>query len=657
MHDMSCSVQDNEFDGIGFKWGIMRRRGGTKKDVQFYESFTFDDEEYFLYDSVYLFKDGEVEPYIGKLIKIWEHANKTKKVKVLWFFRPHEISNYIGGEKLLKNEILLATGNGRGLANINPLEAVAGKCNVVCISKDERNRQPSVEELKMADHIFFRTFDVDKCTISDKLGEEIAAIEVKNLLNKNNSENSSPKKFDSLWKEGSSNAVASSSKKETAFQKTGPEKAVKYSEYIGSSSVHEELDGMDSLAKRDYTAEEKHKNAPAVSHGIVSPISAEPEAGSRQMTMPRSLNLKRAEVAEVQMSAEDAENSNCGALRNSGINGINNANVHPYKKEKSEVLKDSGKLFVTAEVTSADNPAILNGASSKKRKYDGTVQPSKDHCKSIMQTSAARPDPNDVKALLPATTAAEHKFKAKLATDSHVLSNVLPEKMRSKGNLTKLPNDKLHKAALKHSNDKDAVTYGQVVEVTRKPDIDKSKWFTGLPWEDRVKNAFEQGTLVLLQNLDPTYTSSEVEDIVWHGCQENCTARMLQHTATSSPHTGQAFAIFKTREAAEKVIKKLEHGCLMLPNGRPLIGRIAVLSFPVKHSLFPGHLVVGKLKLHMQKDKKALSTSHSSQPNTLEYDMAMEWRLLQAQSELWWKRLYKQQGEELRKLKANLKSK
>ena len=56
-------------------------------------------------------------------------------------------------------------------------EAIAGKCNVVCISKDERNRQPSVGELEMADYVFYRTFDVGSLTISDKLGEKIASIE------------------------------------------------------------------------------------------------------------------------------------------------------------------------------------------------------------------------------------------------------------------------------------------------------------------------------------------------------------------------------------------------------------------------------------------------------------------------------------------------
>jgi len=56
-------------------------------------------------------------------------------------------------------------------------EAIGGKCNVVCISKDERNRRPSDEEVKMADYIFYRTFDVGSFAISDKLCEKIASIE------------------------------------------------------------------------------------------------------------------------------------------------------------------------------------------------------------------------------------------------------------------------------------------------------------------------------------------------------------------------------------------------------------------------------------------------------------------------------------------------
>lgn len=34
------------------------------------------------------------------------------------------------------------------------------------------------------------------------------------------------------------------------------------------------------------------------------------------------------------------------------------------------------------------------------------------------------------------------------------------------------------------------------------------------------------------------------------------------------PLSGQAFVIFKTKDAAERVIRKLNDGCLMLPNRR-----------------------------------------------------------------------------------------
>uniref|UniRef100_A0A2P2IIU1 Uncharacterized protein n=1 Tax=Rhizophora mucronata TaxID=61149 RepID=A0A2P2IIU1_RHIMU len=51
------------------------------------------------------------------------------------------------------------------------------------------------------------------------------------------------------------------------------------------------------------------------------------------------------------------------------------------------------------------------------------------------------------------------------------------------------------------------------MEVTRRLDADKSKWFK-LPWEERMKSAHQQGTLVLLRNLDPSCTSAEVEVIL-----------------------------------------------------------------------------------------------------------------------------------------------
>lgn len=114
-------VEEAEIENLEFKWGKKRGIGGKKKDVQFYESFTYDGVEYTLYDSVYLYKEEESKPYIGKLIKIWENADKTKRVKVLWFFRPSEISNFLGNDQTPENELFLACGEGVGLTNVNPL--------------------------------------------------------------------------------------------------------------------------------------------------------------------------------------------------------------------------------------------------------------------------------------------------------------------------------------------------------------------------------------------------------------------------------------------------------------------------------------------------------------------------------------------------------
>lgn len=116
-------------EGLEFKWGKKKGVGGKKKDVQFYESFTYDGDEYRLYDCVFVGDACEpdfAEPFVGMIIKIWDHTNKRGntlgQVKLLWFFKPSEISPYLEGvPDVLPNELFLASGEGRGLANINRL--------------------------------------------------------------------------------------------------------------------------------------------------------------------------------------------------------------------------------------------------------------------------------------------------------------------------------------------------------------------------------------------------------------------------------------------------------------------------------------------------------------------------------------------------------
>ncbi|KAI3435417.1 uncharacterized protein J3R85_006014 [Psidium guajava] len=154
-----------------------------------------------------------------------------------------------------------------------------------------------------------------------------------------------------------------------------------------------------------------------------------------------------------------------------------------------------------------------------------------------------------------------------------------------------------------------------------------------------MQTAWEQGRLVLLQNLDPTYASSEVEDIIWQGFKEKCSAKMLPQTPNCSPHYGQAFVILETEEAAKRVIKELDAGCLVLPDGRPLIGC-------VKTPCSPGDPETPDME----------EAVYTLEPGNIEYVMAMQWRSLQQKSDIMWEMLHKRQGEELREIKAKLKS-
>lgn len=118
---MSSLPESEKVAEVEFKWGKKRGVGGKNKEIQFYESFTYDGVDYALFDCVYMYKNDESAPYIAKLVKIWENGDKSRRIKVQWFFRPSEISSYLGDVEVSENELFFASGEGKGLANVNPL--------------------------------------------------------------------------------------------------------------------------------------------------------------------------------------------------------------------------------------------------------------------------------------------------------------------------------------------------------------------------------------------------------------------------------------------------------------------------------------------------------------------------------------------------------
>ncbi|RRT36725.1 hypothetical protein BHE74_00030413 [Ensete ventricosum] len=87
----------------------------------------------------------------------------------------------------------------------------------------------------------------------------------------------------------------------------------------------------------------------------------------------------------------------------------------------------------------------------------------------------------------------------------------------------------------------------------------------------------------------------------------------------------------------------------------PLICSKGMLKVP-KSSMF-GHLSVDKNKLQMREMRRAVSTSHCSQPNTIEYEMAMDWLVIQERSVRCLNALHKGQADELKAIKKRLRTK
>ncbi|KAM0906890.1 hypothetical protein ACQ4PT_016486 [Festuca glaucescens] len=509
---------DGSSENIQFSWGNKRAKGGAKMDTQFYGSFTFDNVKYSLYDCVYLFKNGEPEPYIGKILKIWQQ-NQAKKVKILWFFSPDEIRSYLSGP-VVEKEIFLASGDGTGLADINPLEAIAGKCTVVCISKDERNRQPTQREQAVADYIFYRFFDVGNCTLSDKVPEKIGGLEVNNLLN--------PK----------------------------DEQVTCYPD--------QDMQGVDQK----------------LGAGLVAPLP---------------------------QSAVEMEDENPVAAVTPPQSGA--IPLPPAVKEEDN-----------AKVAAVPLPAAVK---------EGVPKPTQDIPKRTQK---------DLSEKMPSK-------KLKLSQDltGQSVAPVPDVKVRPGPlELTTRQAVSLETAAM-HYNGTEANGSNLLI------------CFQLYPWDEELQVSDEEGRLVYIQNLDIQFGASDIVELIREALQLTCRARPINHPTYDDPNNGKAYAVFKSKKAADVAISKINSGLVV--GGRPLYCSKGLLKIKKPSGALVGHLTISNQKMSQRQredQKKAVSTSHCSQPNTIEYDLALDWMLVREKQARKFSILHKKHADERKSFAAKI---
>ncbi|KAM4111368.1 hypothetical protein ACJW30_05G062300 [Castanea mollissima] len=524
-------------DNMKFKWGRKKGVSRTDERIQFYESFTYEDVEYFVYDCAYIYCKGDTETSICKLVKMFETPTRVKRVRVVRFCRPIDIRDILGNHNPQWNELFLASGQGVGCRDyINPLEVIVGKCSVVCTSKDERNPHASKTELKRADYFFYRTVDVEKCVISEKFNDQIAGIKVEYFFNKR-----------------------------------------KDPKLIGPSNL-----------KRNIKTE-AWRSVLSSKIGLV-------EKGGSAVNADKSGNGVSPVLLESKRAMTSMGENRCMSNENSTL------------RPKATINKDG---------TEPGQISFRQDQDKAKVRYSDSLLPTNE--------SDTRPNK-----------------KRKLLLDSQ---KEVPKKGEDIDGKVGNASDKM---VPELAGNRGAKTHAQFLEVTRRPDA---------PWDQRLQTAEEMGTLVLLNNLDPSYTSLEVEDLVWNAFKRRVEAKMIQQSTFSHPHYGKALVIFKSKDAAEAAISKLQSECLILEDGRPVVGCKGTLTQQGEPAKFFGHLVLDVNKRQRQRDVKrnAVSTSHSAQPNTIEYDFAMEWRHLQEWTDICWRLLFEGQAKEMQELRSQLK--
>ncbi|KAJ7517544.1 hypothetical protein O6H91_21G028600 [Diphasiastrum complanatum] len=178
-----------------FTWGEPEQeRSSNSNRQQFYKSFWYDGEQFFLYDYVYLNSGDDDAPFIGKIMRLWEvKEKKLKKVRVRWLYRPSDIPEEITNVDRSpgNKEVFLSCGEKDGVENVNDLAVVCGKCKILCTAADERNEQPSESQLAEAHHFFCRSFNVDEQELYPNLDKAVKELGARKVFN--NAWTSAPK--------------------------------------------------------------------------------------------------------------------------------------------------------------------------------------------------------------------------------------------------------------------------------------------------------------------------------------------------------------------------------------------------------------------------------------------------------------------------------
>lgn len=672
---------------VDIRWGTVKNHTKTKT---FYSSFISEGVEYSLFDNVEVNNgsDGDADPYIGKIVKLWEvKEGGESKALIRWFFRPRDLGKEMEGDP---RELYLAFGTGIGVTNENDLEVICGRCKVLCTSKDARNLQPSAKDLENADFFFSKIYNVDLQHVSpiqrvvDKIGCEV-------VYNKPEWVTGAPKKKENAVEQ--CNSLQALKRK---AQCMGDSPSEVKDKQIGTEVVNDTQQRVyqkPDLTKQQVTNMNKvTQNKKLKTTATQSPPKKVATANRLQSSEKTSLGeviaskiLTSGEFVGPSVKVEKEEPKKADLLMCAPVETNLNASdlekpLSPVKPSTTEttwlkvdddleeqiarqldekgsvenvVVKETCIDIQTIRVEGQTRPLTLAMSSSDLLKGE---QEKTSHEKIEMNISASG-------------SKAKEEFEGAVQLDQKIGVSLERKGHEAKVDLSSSPEpknvlkDTVVKEVRSNVSQKPLSSTGPVFEkklfaTTESVRITENwKIFKELPWEQNLQKGILSGRVLLLQNLDPCWTSADVRDMLKSVLKGVSNARIIPQ-GSLCPYA-PALAIFDSKLLADSALQEIEHKCLVVGSSRrPIIA--CKFKENTNVSSFPGHLALERFKLGRNaaadEYKKAVSTSHCSQPNTIEYEMAIEWRRLQEIIETCRAELFERQGKEMEKIRKSHRS-
>ncbi|CAI5481029.1 unnamed protein product [Closterium sp. Yama58-4] len=188
-HDAAIDVEeDEEEEELPFRWGDPAP-GPSRGGKRYYLWFEQGGERFDLYDCVYCQAEEGMDPYVGKIVRMYELPPSRRgkrssiggggggkpgerKVDIRWFFRAADVQAE-GGQlprDVRPNEVFLAVPEGtQGVTDANKVIVVDSRAHILCVSADPRNPQPSAAQVEAAELVFRRAWDMQQKRVIEDL--------------------------------------------------------------------------------------------------------------------------------------------------------------------------------------------------------------------------------------------------------------------------------------------------------------------------------------------------------------------------------------------------------------------------------------------------------------------------------------------------------